>query len=54
VVRPIKKKVKRATMKKNPRKNLNSLLKLNPYTKTARRMAFWAEVKRFKANEEKF
>jgi large subunit ribosomal protein L4e len=48
LVRPIKKEVKRATMKKNPRKNLN------PYTKTARRMALWAEVKRVKAKEEKF
>lgn len=31
VVRPIKKDVKRATLKKNPLKNLNVLLKLNPY-----------------------
>jgi len=54
LVRPIKKEVKRATMKKNPRKNLNALLKLNLYTKTARRMALWAEVKRVKAKEEKF
>nr|XP_027090389.1 60S ribosomal protein L4-1-like [Coffea arabica] len=43
VVRPIKKVVKRAPMKKNPLKNLNCLLKFNPYAKTARRMALLAE-----------
>ena len=53
VVRPIKKDVKRAPMKKNPLKNLNALLKLNPYAKTARRMALLAEAERVKAKEEK-
>lgn len=53
VVRPIKKEVKRAPMKKNPLKNLNALLKLNPYAKTARRMALLAEAERVKAKEEK-
>ncbi|KAK9154158.1 hypothetical protein Sjap_001638 [Stephania japonica] len=53
VVRPIKKDVKRAPMKKNPLKNLNVLLKLNPYAKTARRMALLAEAERVKAKKEK-
>ncbi|KAJ4971528.1 hypothetical protein NE237_004627 [Protea cynaroides] len=53
VVRPIKTEVKRATLKKNPLKNLNSLLKLNPYAKTARRMALLAEAQRVKAKKEK-
>ncbi|GKE67461.1 60S ribosomal protein L4, partial [Tanacetum coccineum] len=34
VVRPIKTDVKRAAMKKNPLKNLNTMLRLNPYAKT--------------------
>ncbi|KAI5674153.1 hypothetical protein M9H77_14517 [Catharanthus roseus] len=53
VVRPIKKEVKRAPMKKNPLKNLNVLLKLNPYAKTARRMALLAEAQRVKSKQEK-
>ncbi|CAI9098089.1 OLC1v1034672C1 [Oldenlandia corymbosa var. corymbosa] len=53
VVRPIKKEVKRAPMKKNPLKNLNVLLKLNPYAKTARRMALLAEAERVKSKKEK-
>ncbi|XP_009592380.1 large ribosomal subunit protein uL4 [Nicotiana tabacum] len=54
VVRPIKKDAnKRATLKKNPLKNLNVLLKLNPYAKTARRMSLLAEVQRVKAKKEK-
>ncbi|KAI3932305.1 hypothetical protein MKW98_025025 [Papaver atlanticum] len=53
VVRPIKKDSKRAPMKKNPLKNLKFLLKLNPYAKTARRMALLAEVQRVKAKKEK-
>ncbi|KAM0966998.1 hypothetical protein EV1_022471 [Malus domestica] len=53
VVRPIKKDAKRAPMKKNPLKNLNTLLKLNPYAKTARRMALLAEAERVKAKKEK-
>ncbi|KAL6987453.1 60S ribosomal protein L4 [Sarracenia purpurea var. burkii] len=53
VVRPIKKEVKRAPMKKNPLKNLNSMLKLNPYAKTAKRMALLAEAQRVKAKKEK-
>ena len=53
VVRPIKKEVKRAPMKKNPLKNLNTMLKLNPYAKTARRMALLAEAQRVKAKKEK-
>ncbi|XP_057955949.1 large ribosomal subunit protein uL4 [Malania oleifera] len=53
VVRPVNKVVKRAPMKKNPLKNLNVLLKLNPYAKTARRMALLAEAQRVKAKKEK-
>ncbi|CAH9091693.1 unnamed protein product [Cuscuta europaea] len=53
VVRPIKKEVKRATLKKNPLKNLNVLLRLNPYAKTARRMALLAESQRVKEKSEK-
>ncbi|KAF8397617.1 hypothetical protein HHK36_016537 [Tetracentron sinense] len=53
VVRPIKKDFKRAQLKKNPLKNLNTLLKLNPYAKTARRMALLAEAQRVKAKKEK-
>lgn len=53
VVRPIKKEVKRAPMKKNPLKNLNTMLRLNPYAKTARRMAVLAEQQRVKAKKEK-
>ncbi|KAL6989159.1 60S ribosomal protein L4A [Sarracenia purpurea var. burkii] len=53
VVRPIKKEVKRAPMKKNPLKNLNSMLKPNPYAKTAKRMALLAEAQRVKAKKEK-
>ncbi|MCL7032121.1 hypothetical protein MKW94_024845 [Papaver nudicaule] len=53
VVRPIKKDSKKAPMKKNPLKNLNTLLRLNPYAKTARRMALLAEAQRVKAKKEK-
>ncbi|KAF5175657.1 60S ribosomal protein L4 [Thalictrum thalictroides] len=53
VVKPIEKEVKRAVMKKNPLKNLNVLLKLNPYAKTARRMSLLAEAQRVKAKKEK-
>ncbi|XP_058098294.1 large ribosomal subunit protein uL4-like [Magnolia sinica] len=53
VVRPIKKDVKRPPLKKNPLTNLNVLLKLNPYAKTARRMALLAEAQRVKAKKEK-
>ncbi|KAI9117476.1 hypothetical protein K1719_011642 [Acacia pycnantha] len=53
VVRPIKKEGKRAPLKKNPLKNLNAMLKLNPYQKTAKRMALLAEAQRVKAKKEK-
>ncbi|XP_026436110.1 60S ribosomal protein L4-like [Papaver somniferum] len=53
VVRPIKKDAKRAPMKKNPLKNLNTMFRLNPYAKTARRMALLAEAQRVKAKKEK-
>ncbi|GFP93877.1 60S ribosomal protein l4-1 [Phtheirospermum japonicum] len=48
VVKPIKKEVK-----KNPLKNLNVMLKLNPYAKAAKRMALLAEAQRVKAKQEK-
>lgn len=53
VVKPIKKEVKRAPLKKNPLKNLNVMLKLNPYAKAAKRMALLAEAQRVKAKQEK-
>lgn len=53
VVRPIKKEVKRAPLKKNPLKNLNTMLRLNPYAKTARRMSLLAEAQRVKSKKEK-
>ncbi|EPS62516.1 hypothetical protein M569_12275, partial [Genlisea aurea] len=53
VVRPIKKDNKRAPMKKNPLKNLNVMLKLNPYAQTAMRMALLAEAQRVVAKREK-
>ncbi|KAG8647333.1 60S ribosomal protein L4 [Manihot esculenta] len=53
VVKPIKNEVKRAPLKKNPLKNLNVMLKLNPYAKTARRMSLLAEAQRVKAKKEK-
>ncbi|XP_062101994.1 large ribosomal subunit protein uL4 [Humulus lupulus] len=53
VVRPIKKESKRAPLKKNPLKNLNAMLKLNPYAKTAKRMSLLAEAQRVKSKAEK-
>ncbi|PWA43331.1 ribosomal protein L4/L1e [Artemisia annua] len=53
VVRPIKLEKKRACMKKNPLKNLNTMLRLNPYAKTAKRMAVIAEEQRLKSKKEK-
>lgn len=53
VVRPTKKEVKRAVLKKNPLKNLNAMLKLNPYAKAARRMSLLAEKQRAAAKENK-
>ncbi|KAL2492508.1 Protein trichome birefringence-like 13 [Abeliophyllum distichum] len=50
VVRPIKKEIKRAPLKKNPLKNLNVMLKLNPYAKASRRMALLAEAPRVRLN----
>ena len=53
VVKLIKMDVSRAPLKKNPLKNLNVMLKLNPYAKTARRMALLAENERVAAKENK-
>ncbi|RDY13862.1 60S ribosomal protein L4-1, partial [Mucuna pruriens] len=52
-VRPLQKNVKRATHKKNPLKNLNVMLNLNPYAKAAKRMSLLAEAHRVKAKKEK-
>lgn len=53
VVKPIKRDVNRAQLMKNPLKNLNVMLKLNPYAKAAKRMALLAEAQRVKAKHEK-
>ncbi|RZC75891.1 hypothetical protein C5167_001289 [Papaver somniferum] len=53
VVKPIKKDSKRASMKKNPVMNLNSMWRLDPYAKTTRRMALLAEDQRVKSKKEK-
>ncbi|MFS7985211.1 putative ribosomal protein L4/L1e [Helianthus anomalus] len=53
VVNLIKKEVKKATLKKNPLKNLNTMLRLNPFAKTAKRMDVLAEEQRKKAKKEK-
>ncbi|KAL8484056.1 hypothetical protein ACS0TY_026666 [Phlomoides rotata] len=53
VVRPIKDDLKRAPLKKNPLKNLNVMLKLNPYAQVAMRMALLAEGQRVAAKKEK-
>ncbi|CAA6653723.1 unnamed protein product [Spirodela intermedia] len=53
VVRPVKTEVKRKALKKNPLKNLNAMLKLNPYAKTARRVALLTEAQRIKSKKEK-
>ncbi|XP_078435394.1 large ribosomal subunit protein uL4-like [Wolffia australiana] len=53
VVRPTKTGVKRKALKKNPLKNLNAMLKLNPYAKTARRVALLAEAQRLKSKKDK-
>ncbi|KAG5387419.1 hypothetical protein IGI04_038889, partial [Brassica rapa subsp. trilocularis] len=52
-VKPIKKDAKRSVMQKNLLKNLNVMLKLNPYAKTAKRMSLLAEAQRVKAKKEK-
>ncbi|PKA65898.1 60S ribosomal protein L4-1 [Apostasia shenzhenica] len=53
VVRPIKKEIKRKKLKRNPLKNINAMLELNPYAQTAKRMALQAEQQRVKARGEK-
>ncbi|KAH7365535.1 hypothetical protein KP509_18G033500 [Ceratopteris richardii] len=53
IVRPTKKDVKRRVLKKNPLKNLGTMIKLNPYAKTARRMEILAQLQRVKARQDK-
>lgn len=48
VVKPMKKDVKRSVIMKNPLKNLNVMVILNPYAKTAKRMSLFAEAQRVK------
>ncbi|XP_078180487.1 large ribosomal subunit protein uL4-like [Carex rostrata] len=52
VVKPVNRD-KRRELKKNPLKSISTLLKLNPYAATARRMALLAEAQRVKAKKEK-
>ncbi|KAH7432799.1 hypothetical protein KP509_07G041200 [Ceratopteris richardii] len=53
IVHPTKKDVKRRVLKKNPLKNLGTMIKLNPYAKTARRMEILAQLQRVKARQDK-
>jgi len=52
VLRPAKRKSKRATLKKNPLKNVGVMLRLNPYAKTLKRNAILSEERRQKAKQE--
>lgn len=45
-MKPIKKEVMSAVLKKNPLMNLNVMLKLNPFAQTARRMLLLVEAHR--------
>lgn len=51
-VRPVKPKDKRFSQKKNPLKNLNVMLRLNPYAKTLRRQQLLLEMQRKKDKAE--
>lgn len=53
VVRPTKPAARRAVPKKNPMKNLNALIKLNPYAQTARRNATLFQQARLAAKATK-
>ena len=44
---------RRASMKKNPLKNINVMVRLNPYAKIAKRAATLALLKRAKARAVK-
>lgn len=52
VIRPIKPKAKHFSQKKNPLKNLNVMLRLNPYTKSFRRNQLLLERRRRKEKAE--
>jgi len=45
-------KEKRASQKKNPLKNLNVMLRLNPYAKTFRRRQLVEQIRRKKGKEQ--
>lgn len=49
---PLRPKDKRFSQKKNPLKNLNVMLRLNPYAKTFRRGQLLMEMQRRKARAE--
>ena len=53
VVRPAKTPTKRATIKKNPLRNVQVMLRLNPYAKTIRRTELLAQEARAKAKAAK-
>lgn len=52
VVRPIRANTRRFSQKKNPLKNLNVLLRLNPYTKSFRRKQLLTEMQQKKKKAE--
>nr|AAX48834.1 L4/L1 [Suberites domuncula] len=52
VVRPIRSNTKRFSQKKNPLKNLNVMLRLNPHAKTVRRKQLLFEMQRKKERAE--
>eukprot|EP00126_Sphaerothecum_destruens_P002659 Sdes_comp16090_c0_seq1m5300 len=52
IVRPVKTPARRAVLKKNPLKNLNVLLKLNPYAKTAKRIEMKTVLRRQAAKQK--
>jgi len=53
IVKPPKANGVRKSLKKNPLKNLGTLLKLNPYAKAAKRMSLVAEAQRAKIKSQK-
>ena len=53
IVKPAQAKAKRASMKKNPLRNVQVLLRLNPYAKTVRRAEILAQEARKKNKDSK-
>lgn len=52
VVRPVKPKSHRASIKKNPLKNTNVMIRLNPHAKSTKRAAIMSQERRTAAKEE--